>query len=104
MLPQKNPTIDLTATSDSDHYSVDKDDDKEYYLLTQNLITTDDEENDETEYQFELYKPSHIAEVKIDTTLPSPISAARIAATKSQVFQVLKYFLIYHQIMYHGNH
>ena len=65
---------------------MDKDDDKEYDLLTQNQITTDDEENDETEYQFELNKPSHSAEVKIDTTLPSLISAVRISATKSQVF------------------
>ena len=32
LVPQNNPTVDLTATSNSDHYSVDKYDDKEDYL------------------------------------------------------------------------
>ena len=42
-LPQNNPTVDLTATSNSDHYSVDKDDYEEDDLPTRNLSTTDHE-------------------------------------------------------------
>ena len=47
LLPQNNLTVDLTATSNSEHNSVHTDDDDEYYLPTWILSTTYDKENDE---------------------------------------------------------
>ena len=45
LVPLNNPTVDLTATSNSDHKSVHTNDDQEDNLLTWNLITNDGEEN-----------------------------------------------------------
>ena len=58
MIPQKNRTVNLTETSSSDHYSVDKDDYEEYSFPTWNLSTTDDEENYEIKDPIEPAKPS----------------------------------------------
>ena len=41
LLTPKKPAVDLSASSNSDHYSVDKDDNKEDDLPTWNLSTTD---------------------------------------------------------------
>ena len=46
LLPQNNLIVDLTATSNSDHYSVDKDDDEEDDFPTWNLSNIEDEEDD----------------------------------------------------------
>ena len=49
---QKN-TVDLTATSNYEHYSVDTNDDKDQNYQ---LIITDDEECDKTEFSIETSK------------------------------------------------
>ena len=46
MFDQKIPIVDLTTISNSGHYSVDTNDDKDEIYQ---LITTDYEENNETE-------------------------------------------------------
>ena len=57
MLPQKNPIVDLTSTSNYDHNSVHTYDDEEDDLATWNPSTTDNEENDETEDPIDPDKP-----------------------------------------------
>ena len=103
LLPQKNPTVDLTATSNSDHYSLDKDYDKEDDLPTQKLSTTDDEENDETEDPFEPAKPSPSAAAPITQLYHHILLQGTQFQQKHQFFQSLKYLLVHHHILYQVN-
>ena len=85
LLPQKNPTVYLTATSNHKHCSVDKDCNEEYYLPIWNPSTTDDEENEKTEDPIDPAKPTPSAVSQIDTAQPSPIAEVYIVATKASV-------------------
>ena len=68
------------------------------------LSTADYEENDETEYTTYPAKQSPSSAAQIDTAIFSFIAAVLIVSTKSPVFQVLKYLIIYHQFLLQGNH
>ena len=45
-----------------------------------------------------------VKQKKNDTDLPSPIYEVPIVAIKATFFQVIKYLLVYHKILYQGNH
>ena len=81
LLPQKNYTVDLTTTLNSNNYSVHKYDDKKYDLPAWNQSSTDDEENDETEDPFDTAKPYPSLEAKIEIYLSSTIDTVPILAT-----------------------
>ena len=80
--PQKNHTVDLTTTLNSNNYSVHKYDDKKYDLPAWNQSSTDDEENDETEDPFDTAKPYPSLEAKIEIYLSSTIDTVPIFATR----------------------
>ena len=84
LLNQNNPTVYLTATSNSEDNPVHTNDGEEDDLLTWNLITADDEENDEKN-PIDPDKQSSSAAAKIDTALSSPIAALPIVIITASV-------------------
>ena len=76
---------DLTSTYNSKIILVDTNYDEEDDFPKYQLSTTYDEENDETKDPIDQPKPSPISASKIETALPSPISAAPTVAIKSPV-------------------
>ena len=83
----KKNTANLIATSNSDFYSVDTNDDEEDYFQNYELSTTDYEENDLTEDPIDSDKPSTSDAAQIETSLPSPISEVFIVSTKAPFFK-----------------
>ena len=67
MLPPKNLTVDLTATSSSELFSLDTTYDEELGLPKYQLSTTDDEENYVTKYPIENYKTTSSDAAPIET-------------------------------------
>ena len=82
-------------------FFVDTNDDK---YQNYQLNTTNDEKNYETKYSINPAKQSPSSAAQIDTAIFSFIAAVLIVSTKSPVFQVLKYLIIYHQFLLQGNH
>ena len=78
----QNPTIDLSATFNSEHYSVGTNDDKDQKYQ---LIIAEDEENYETEYPIETAKQSPNSAAKIETALFSSFAAVPIVANKISI-------------------
>ena len=85
-MPQKNPTDNLTKTSNYFHSLVHTDDYEEDYLLKWNLVSNDDEENYLTEDPINPYKLSPSATETIETDILSHIAAVSIVVTTAPVF------------------
>ena len=71
----KKTTVYLIATYNSEHYSVDTNDDED---KNYQLSTTGDKENSKIEYPIDLDKQSPSAAAKIETAIFSSISAVPI--------------------------
>ena len=84
LFSQNKTIVNLTATSNFEHYSVYTNDDKN---INDQLSTTDYEENDLTEDPIDSDKPSTSDAAQIETSLPSPISEVFIVSTKAPFFK-----------------
>ena len=68
------------------------------------VITTNYEEINETEDTIDTAKKLPSAAAQIDTALFTYISKVPIVAKETPVFKVIKYVLVYHQIIHQENH
>ena len=100
LFSQNKTIVNLTATSNFEHYSVDTNDDKN---INDQLSTTDYEENDKTEDPIDPAKQSPSAAEQIETALFHLFLQCLWLQQNLHFFQVLKYLLVYHRFPHQGN-